>query len=213
MPLTSSLAPFLPSALALLPPGPRHLARSLPSPSEWPGEDVEFPNLIGWWWCHSGGRRDPQRRRPPLSDGDWTRLSRPGWDWCEVGPEPSGTLSRGVWEAAAAEKPAGLAAPLPAVCGPRRAGSREGAGAPLPTSSRGGGGGACRVSGAGPLGPGRGRGAGSGGRERCRGPGVGIRTSSGFRPGSASGAEDLGGRGGRGCVWYGMPWKGGGPPK
>ena len=39
---------------------------------------MEFPKLIGCWWCHSGGRRGSQRRRLPLSDGDWSRLSSPG---------------------------------------------------------------------------------------------------------------------------------------
>lgn len=81
------------------------------------------------------------------------------WDWGEEGPEPSGTLGSGVGEAAATEESTELTASLHAVCRPRRAGSREGAGGPPPApSSREGGGGACRVLGAEPVG----RGAGGG---------------------------------------------------
>lgn len=41
------------------------------------GEDVEPAELIGWQWCHSGGRPGPKRRDPPLSDGDWIIRSSP----------------------------------------------------------------------------------------------------------------------------------------
>lgn len=47
-------------------------------PREWPGEDVELTELIGWQWCHSEGPRGSERRGPPLSDGDWTLRNLPG---------------------------------------------------------------------------------------------------------------------------------------
>lgn len=136
------------------------------------------------------------------------------WDWGEEGPEPSGTLGSGVGEAAATEESTELTASLHAVCRPRRAGSREGAGGPPPPPHHARAGVALVACWARSQWGGGREGGGSGGSERCRVPGAGGgRTSSRLRPGSASGEEDLGGTGGRGRVWYGMPWKGGGPPK
>lgn len=113
------------------------------------GEDVELPKLIGCFWGHSGGRRGSPRRGPPLSDGDWIRLNRPGWDWCK-GPQSSGILGRGV---GGSGNPAAVAARgfSPSACPLRSIGSRGRARGPA-TSSRGGGGGSCRVLGAGPVG-------------------------------------------------------------
>lgn len=76
----------------------------------------------------------------------------PDWDWCEKGPEPSGTtLDRKVGRRWQPKSRQDLAAPSSSMCLPRRAGLGEGAGGP-PTASREGGDGTCRVSGAGPDG-------------------------------------------------------------
>lgn len=159
MPLTPSLTLFLPSARALRPPEPRPLVWSLPSPSEWTGEDVEFPNLIGCWWCHSVGRRGPQRRGPPFSDGDWTPPSRPGLGLGRGGARAFGHLGQWCWGGGGHRGVDGthsfLARRVPSAQGRVEGRSRRPPPAP---SSREGGGGACRVLGAEPVG----RGAGGG---------------------------------------------------
>lgn len=48
---------------------------------------------------------------------------------------------------------------------------------------------------------------------KCRGQGGGGRTSWGTRSGSSCEEDDLGDRGGRGRVWYGMQWKGRAQPQ
>ena len=68
---------------------------------------MEFPKLIGCRWCHSGGWRGPQRRGPPLSDGDWARLSSPGLRLVRGGARAVGHLGPKGGEAVATEESVG----------------------------------------------------------------------------------------------------------
>lgn len=128
----------------------------------------DFQSLLGAGGVTLEGGQGPQRRRPPLSDGDWSRLRR-GLGLVRRGTRAFQHLGSTPGKTVTSEEPVGLADFSPAACPPGRAGSGEGAGGAPP--HHGGEGGACRVSGAGPVGGGGRRGGSSGGLEGCRGPG------------------------------------------
>lgn len=68
---------------------------------------MQFPKLIGCRWCYSGGWRGLQRQGPPLSDGDWARLSSPGLGLVRGGARVVGQLGPKGGEAVATEEPVG----------------------------------------------------------------------------------------------------------
>lgn len=164
----------------------------------------DFQSLLGAGGVTLEGDRGPQRRRPPLSDGDWSCLRR-GLGLVRRGTRASQHLGSTPGKAVATKEPVRLAAFYPrCVPSPKgRVGGRRGR---PPTSSRGARGAlvACRARvqwGGG--GAGSGAGVSSGGLEGCRGPGRRqLKTNWRPRPGSAAGADLVGRRRAWAClVW------------